>query len=136
MDRFRRPLTRSYMPLAIPTKDMARRSVLFSPGDRPELMRKAPGTGADVVVFDLEDAVAPARKSEARDAVRSVLADLDADCEVCVRVQPPGRGASDDLDAILGGGDAQRGSNGGLDALMVPKAEAAADVDEIGRAHV
>jgi len=110
---------------------MVRRSVLFSPGDRPELMRKAPGTGADVVVFDLEDAVAPARRSEARDAVRSVLADLDADCEVCVRVQPPGRGASDDLDAVLGGGDGQRGSDARPDALVLPKAEGAEDVDDL-----
>ena len=31
---------------------MARRSVLFSPGDQPKLMRKAPESGADVVVFD------------------------------------------------------------------------------------
>ena len=69
---------------------MARRSVLFSPGDRPEMMRKAPGTGADVVVFDLEDAVAPARKPEARRAVQSVLRDpaFDPDCEVCVRLNP------------------------------------------------
>ncbi len=48
---------------------MPRRSVLFSPGDRPELLRKAPGAGADVVVFDLEDAVSPDRKAEAREAV-------------------------------------------------------------------
>ena len=110
---------------------MVRRSVLFSPGDRPELMRKAPGTGADVVVFDLEDAVAPARRPEARDAVGSVLTDLDVDCEVCVRVQPPGRGASDDLDAVLGGEDGQRGADASPDALVLPKAERAADVDDL-----
>jgi citrate lyase subunit beta/citryl-CoA lyase len=54
---------------------MARRSVLFSPGDKPDLMRKAPETGADTVVFDLEDAVAPGQKATARklsvEAVRS-----------------------------------------------------------------
>ncbi|WP_436928046.1 HpcH/HpaI aldolase/citrate lyase family protein [Halosimplex amylolyticum] len=106
---------------------MPRRSVLFSPGDQPELMRKAPTTGADAVVFDLEDAVVPGRKAEARDAVRGVLTDLDADCEVCVRVQPPGRGASDDLEGILDEGAARAA----LDALVLPKANDAGDVEEL-----
>jgi len=64
---------------------MARRSVLFSPGDRPELMRKAPAAGADTVVFDLEDAVAPARKSEARSAVADVLTDPAFDPDQRIR---------------------------------------------------
>ncbi|ELZ22787.1 citryl-CoA lyase [Halosimplex carlsbadense 2-9-1] len=105
---------------------MVRRSVLFSPGDRPELLRKAPTTGADTVVFDLEDAVAPGRRAEAGATVARVLADLDADCEVCVRVRPPGWGAADDLQAVLGG-DARSG----LDALVLPKAESADDVTDL-----
>ncbi|WP_135364078.1 HpcH/HpaI aldolase/citrate lyase family protein [Halosimplex halophilum] len=107
---------------------MTRRSVLFAPGDRPELMQKAPATGADAVVFDLEDAVAPDRKAEAGAAVQEVLADLGpgADPEVCVRVRPPGRGAADDLDAILAG-DARAA----LDALVLPKAESADDVTDL-----
>lgn len=104
---------------------MARRSVLFSPGDRPEMMRKAPGTGADVVVFDLEDAVAPDRKPAAREAVREVLSDpaFAPDVEVCLRVNPGDAGEAD-LDAVLG--DDVR-----LDAAMVPKASAAADVERV-----
>ncbi|QLH82665.1 HpcH/HpaI aldolase/citrate lyase family protein [Halosimplex pelagicum] len=105
---------------------MPRRSVLFSPGDRPELLRNAPTTGADTVVFDLEDAVAPERKTEAGAAVREALAALDTDCEVCVRVRPPGRGAAADLDAVLDG-DARAG----LDALVLPKAESADDVTDL-----
>jgi citrate lyase subunit beta/citryl-CoA lyase len=107
---------------------MARRSVLFSPGDQPELMRKAPGAGADVVVFDLEDAVAPAEKAAAREAVREVITDpeFDPDCEVCVRVNPVGSGAGDDVDAVLAGGE-------GFDAVMLPKAEDADDVETLGR---
>ena len=108
---------------------MARRSVLFSPGDRPQLMRKAPTTGADAVVFDLEDAVAPARKTEARDAVREMLAELaneGVDCEVCVRVRPPGRGAAADLDAVLASASVPA-----VDALVLPKASAAADVHDL-----
>jgi citrate lyase subunit beta/citryl-CoA lyase len=102
---------------------MVRRSLLFSPGDRPNMMRKAPGAGADTVIYDLEDAVAPERKGEARRAVNEVLTDpdYDPDCEVCVRVNP-GQVAADDLDGILAG-DAR------LDAVMLPKAESADDVD-------
>ncbi|MFC6951256.1 CoA ester lyase [Halorubellus litoreus] len=115
---------------------MARRSVLFSPGDRPELMRKAPATGADVVVFDLEDAVAPARKSEAREAVANVLTDdaFDPDCEVCVRVNPVGDDegsdsqeadatAEADVDALEPHLDDAR-----LDAFMLPKCASGDDV--------
>jgi citrate lyase subunit beta/citryl-CoA lyase len=109
---------------------MARRSVLFSPGDRPELMRKAPRAGADVIVFDLEDAVAPGRNVEARAAVNEVLADpdVDPDAEVVVRVTPTGVGADDDLKAVLDGlaGDE-------LDAVMLPKAETASDVADLER---
>jgi citrate lyase subunit beta/citryl-CoA lyase len=102
---------------------MARRSVLFSPGDRESLLRKAPTTGADVVVFDLEDAVPPDGKDLARETVRAVLADVEADCEVAVRVNPPGRGATADLDAVLAGPPP--------DSLVLPKAEGAADVERL-----
>lgn len=100
---------------------MARRTVLFSPGDRPEMCRKAPASGADTVVFDLEDAVAPPRKAEARTAVRDVLGDpaFDPDCEVAVRVGD----AAADLDALSP--DAR------LDALVVPKVGSLADVVEV-----
>ena len=43
-----------------------RRSLIFAPGDRPELYPKAVGTGADIVCIDLEDAVAPKNKAKAR----------------------------------------------------------------------
>jgi len=107
---------------------MVRRSVLFSPGDQPDLMRKAPSAGADVVVFDLEDAVAPGRKDEARDAVDAVLSDpdFDPDCEVCVRVNPVGSGAGADVESVLAGGSA-------ADAVMLPKAGDREDVETLGR---
>ncbi|MFC6988711.1 HpcH/HpaI aldolase/citrate lyase family protein [Haloplanus sp. GCM10025708] len=103
---------------------MARRSLLFSPGDRPEMMKKAPETGADILVFDLEDAVAPARKSDARRAVRDVLADadFDPDAEVGVRVNHDPDVARDDLETILG-------ADVRLDVLVIPKATAASDVE-------
>jgi citrate lyase subunit beta/citryl-CoA lyase len=103
---------------------MARRSVLFTPGDQPDKLRKAPGSGADVVVFDLEDAVAPGRKDEARAAVNDVLHDIDPDCEVCVRVNPAGIAADDDLGAVLAGDPR-------LDSVMLPKVDDADDVDTL-----
>ena len=127
---------------------MVRRSVMFSPGDQPELMRKAPGTGADVVVFDLEDAVAPARKAAARDAVVDVLGDpeFDPDCEVCVRVNPVAddesgdggdfRDADDDVDDGASAATASADvaafedvlDDIRLDAFMLPKCASADDV--------
>ncbi len=49
------------------------RSFLFVPGDRPDRFGKAADSGADQVVIDLEDAVAPAAKAAARDAVAAWL---------------------------------------------------------------
>ncbi|ELZ20493.1 HpcH/HpaI aldolase/citrate lyase family protein [Natrinema limicola] len=102
---------------------MVRRSVLFSPGDKPDLMRKAAMGNADVVVFDLEDAVAPADKRNAREAVREVLDEIDPDCEVAVRVNPIGLGAMTDLEAILEGSRP--------DSIMVPKTEDATDIQRV-----
>ncbi|MFB6070625.1 MAG: CoA ester lyase [Halanaeroarchaeum sp.] len=107
---------------------MARRSILFSPGDRPSMMRSAADTNADVLVFDLQDAVGPDAKDEAREAVREVLADpdFDPDAEVCVRVNPTGVAADRDLDALAAG-------DGVPDAVVVPLVAAADDVRTVGR---
>ncbi|AGB32724.1 Citryl-CoA lyase [Natrinema pellirubrum DSM 15624] len=104
---------------------MVRRSVLFAPGDEPEIMRKAATSEADVVVFDLEDAVAPADKAAAREAVRDVLDDGAAEPERCVRVNPVGTSAATDLEAILEGTQP--------DSVMLPKTESAADVRTVER---
>ncbi|WP_078293271.1 CoA ester lyase [Mycobacterium sp. D16R24] len=50
------------------------RSLLFVPGDRPERYAKAAGSGADAIVIDLEDAVAPHAKDVAREAAKGWLA--------------------------------------------------------------
>ncbi|GAA1365043.1 HpcH/HpaI aldolase/citrate lyase family protein [Streptomyces beijiangensis] len=47
---------------------------LYAPGDRPDVVAKALVSGADVVIVDLEDAVAPHRKEYARDATADLLA--------------------------------------------------------------
>ncbi|WHM39170.1 CoA ester lyase [Streptomyces sp. BPTC-684] len=48
---------------------------LYAPGDRPQVVEKALSAGADVVIVDLEDAVAPDRKEYARAATAELLAD-------------------------------------------------------------
>ncbi|OKI56383.1 aldolase [Micromonospora sp. CB01531] len=50
------------------------RSYLYVPGDRADLLDKAPGRGADALVLDLEDAVIAARKEQARETVGAFLA--------------------------------------------------------------
>jgi citrate lyase subunit beta/citryl-CoA lyase len=86
---------------------------MFAPGDQPEKLRKAIDSEADTVVYDLEDAVVPGRKQAAREAVRDALAAVDPECELCVRVNPVGEGASQDLTVVLSGGRP--------DSVMTPK---------------
>ncbi len=93
---------------------MARRSVLFSPGDQPALLRKAPETGADVVVFDLEDGVSPTKKVEARDAVRTVCKAITPGCECCVRINPLDSGGRADIDSLTDVAES-------IDSVMLPK---------------
>jgi len=60
----------------MPTRTPANpRSLLFVPGDRPERFSKAAVSGADGIILDLEDAVAPAKKVQARHHVDAWLAD-------------------------------------------------------------
>lgn len=97
------------------------RSLLFVPGDRPERMEKALSLGADALILDLEDAVAPSRKEAARDAVRAFLdAPRDGGPALFVRVNPlDGTLVADDVAALRGAG---------FDGLVLPKAEGRASV--------
>ena len=64
-----------------------RRSMLFLPGNNPNMIINAGCLGADAVIFDLEDAVAPAEKDAARILVRNTLRYSDlSGCEVIVRI--------------------------------------------------
>ncbi|MEW2168268.1 CoA ester lyase [Streptomyces sp. NPDC007084] len=56
------------------TADPLPLTYLYAPGDRPEVVAKALASGADVVLVDLEDAVAPDRKAYARAATADLLA--------------------------------------------------------------
>lgn len=85
---------------------------LFVPGDRPDRFNKALASGADVVVIDLEDAVAPSSKAAARDAA---AAWLGADRQAVVRINAPGTPWHED--------DLALASRPGVRGLMCPKAE-------------
>lgn len=93
---------------------MRLRSLLFVPGDRPDRMEKAAGVGADALILDLEDAVAAARKGEARAAIAAFLKQPRA-LPLFVRVNPLDSGLiDDDLAAVLPAGP---------DGIVLPKAE-------------
>ena len=64
-----------------------RRSMLFLPGNTPNILINGGYLGADAVIFDLEDAVSPAEKDAARILVRNAMKYMDfSGCETIVRV--------------------------------------------------
>ncbi|MGW7537720.1 HpcH/HpaI aldolase/citrate lyase family protein [Amycolatopsis sp. NPDC054798] len=64
-------------------------TLLYVPADRPDRVAKALASDADVVLVDLEDAVAPAQKDAARDNAIRLLADVPAARPVQVRINHP-----------------------------------------------
>ncbi|MEO3749936.1 CoA ester lyase [Streptomyces sp. B6B3] len=93
---------------------------LYAPGDRPEVVAKALRSGADVVIVDLEDAVAADRKRYALDATAELLADRH-EVPVHVRINA--------LSGPLAAGEARRlASLPGLGGLRLPKVSRAADL--------
>jgi len=104
---------------------MRLRSLLFVPGDSERKFAKAVTVGADGLILDLEDAVAPSRKADARWMVRDLLADQGARAwNFWVRINALDTGLTlDDLGAVV---------RPGLDGIMVPKANGAADIERIG----
>ncbi|VXC69970.1 HpcH/HpaI aldolase/citrate lyase family protein [Sphingomonas sp. 8AM] len=99
---------------------MRLRSLLFVPGDRPERFDKAAASGADALILDLEDAVAPAAKATARAAVAARLRAARGDVAEFVRVNPLGTALlEEDLAALAGVSP---------DAIVLPKAEGGASV--------
>lgn len=95
------------------------RSYLFVPGDRPERFDKAAASGADVVVLDLEDAVAPKRKALAREAIAAWLTPARAE-RVAVRINDVAApGFHDDLAMLAAAGATH---------VMLPKAETASQI--------
>jgi citrate lyase subunit beta/citryl-CoA lyase len=105
---------------------MVRRSLLYCPGDDRAMMEKAVETDADTVIFDLEDAVAPAAKDDARGTVRSLLDDLDGtDPDLCVRINPYDRRGRVDIEAVVGGVSTPP------DAIALPKVDSPDTVEAL-----
>ncbi|PDV87762.1 CoA ester lyase [Rhizobium sp. H4] len=102
---------------------MRLRSLLFVPGDRPERFEKALTSGADAVILDLEDSIAPANKPRARDSVHEFVRRHAGETKLLIRINPlASPECEDDLAALSG-----------LQpfALMLPKAEGAASVRKL-----
>jgi citrate lyase subunit beta/citryl-CoA lyase len=98
-----------------------RRSVLYLPGSSPRALEKARALPADALVLDLEDAVAPAAKEEARArVVEAVARGGFGPREVVVRVNGPS--------TPWGAEDLAAAARSGADAVLLPKVEGAATV--------
>jgi len=98
-----------------------RRSVLYVPGDRPRAVFKSETLEADAVIFDLEDAVAPEAKADAREAVRAHFAAIPAsDRERVIRINA--------LSTPWGTEDLLAARAAMPDAILIPKADDVADV--------
>ncbi|MEJ8321227.1 HpcH/HpaI aldolase/citrate lyase family protein [Pseudomonas oryzihabitans] len=99
------------------------RSALFVPATRPERIGKALASGADVVIVDLEDAVAEAAKTAARDALEQALL-AAPDFRVWIRINAAAHPAHGDDLALC-----QR--LGQVRGIVLPKAESAAQVERV-----
>lgn len=97
-----------------------RRSLLFLPGNNPNMLINAGYLGADAAIFDLEDAVSPAEKDAARILVRNTMRYMELNCEKIVRINSVDTTFwQKDIDAIL----PERPS-----LILLPKVNSAEDV--------
>lgn len=101
-----------------------RRSMLFVPGNNPGMLLNADIYGADTLILDLEDAVAPGEKDAARILVSGALNAYDyADAEVIIRINPLDSGyIREDINAMVPLKPAM---------LMPTKVASAKDIEEV-----
>ena len=105
-------------------KNRLHRSELAVPGSNPRMLEKAPHSGADVVFLDLEDAVAPDDKEQARANIIEALKTQDwSKCAVSIRMNglDTHYAYRDLVDIVETCGDQ-------LDTILIPKVGSAADV--------
>lgn len=102
-----------------------RRSALFMPAHNERAIAKARTLDCDVVILDLEDAVAPDTKQSARDTAKAAVFDGGFDPrEIAVRVNGIGtEWHAEDINTFV---DAP------LDAIVIPKVELPADITRLG----
>ena len=105
-----------------------RRSFLFVPGSEEKKLAKAASVGADAVILDLEDAVAPERKGDARTQIRKFLQRQDrGSIEWLIRLNGMGTPYYEaDLETCL---------RAGPDALVIPKVDSP-EVLRLADAHI
>ena len=104
-----------------------RRSMLFIPGNTPNLVVNSPYLGADAIIFDLEDAVSPGEKDAARILVRNTLRYLDlGGQETIVRINA--------IDTDYWQKDVEEMVAQGPDLLMLPKSSRPEDVRTVDEA--
>lgn len=110
------------------TSSIRARSWLFTPATRPDRFARASEAGADVAILDLEDAVAPKDKAQARITALDYLAGSPADGVLhALRVNGLDmRAGISDLDALLG-------SRAAPDFLVLPKTETAGHLQILDR---
>lgn len=102
------------------------RSWLFVPGDSERKLEKSQGIDADALIIDLEDSVAPARKTDARALAREFLEARTSGgtTQVWVRINPLDQQAfRTDLDAVMPAFP---------DGIVLPKARSSEDVELLG----
>jgi len=95
------------------------RSALYVPADNARALEKARCLDADVLILDLEDAVAPGAKAIARDALAGAVTALRGPREIVIRINAENR---DDLAATIAAKP---------DAILLPKVAAARDVETV-----
>jgi citrate lyase subunit beta/citryl-CoA lyase len=102
----------------------ALRSLLFVPGGRTELVAKVARVRPDAVVIDLEDAVAPGAKDEARSAAVAALArERPGAGLVLLRINPPGTPWYD--------ADVEAAAGAAVDGVVLPKYEQPSQLTEL-----
>lgn len=97
-----------------------RRSLLFLPGNNPNMLINAGCLGADAVIFDLEDAVSPLEKDAARILVRNTLKHIELSCEKVVRING--------VDTVYWRDDIRAVIPERPDLILLPKTTAPGDV--------
>mgnify|MGYP000019382651 CR=1 FL=1 len=100
------------------------RSVLYIPGSKERALDKARGLACDAIIFDLEDAVTPDAKPEARETLKTaLLAGGYGDRAKIIRVNG--------LDSEWGADDVAALKDAGADAILLPKVNSRADVEAL-----
>ena len=101
-----------------------RRSVLYMPAANERALEKAKTIPADAIIFDLEDAVAPDAKADARErAVAAVRSGDYGNRELTIRCNG--------LDTEWGGDDIAAAGPAGPSAVVIPKVDSLATLDEV-----